>query len=88
MPGQANRPASIHKWKGTHLMGFLNKLFGSHSDRELKKIQPIVDKILALEEPYRQLDDEALKAKTGEFVCSRPHAYMMFMRMLPEMSGC
>ncbi len=48
-------------------MGFLNKLFGSHSDRELKKIQPIVDKILALEEPYRQLDDEALKAKTGEF---------------------
>ena len=48
-------------------MGFLNKLFGSHSDRELKKIQPIVDKILALEEPYRQLDDETLKAKTGEF---------------------
>ena len=48
-------------------MGFLNKLFGSHSDRELKKIQPIVDKILALEEPYRQQDAEALKAKTGEF---------------------
>ena len=48
-------------------MGFLNKLFGSHSDRELKKIQPIVDQIVALEAPYRQLDDEALKAKTAEF---------------------
>ena len=43
------------------------KLFGSHSDRELKKIKPIVDKIEALEEEYRALSDEALKAKTPEF---------------------
>jgi len=44
-----------------------DKLFGSHSDRELKKIKPIADKIEALEEEYRALSDEQLKAKTGEF---------------------
>ncbi|MGM9663049.1 MAG: preprotein translocase subunit SecA [Oscillospiraceae bacterium] len=48
-------------------MGLLNKVFGSYSDRELKKITPIVDKIEALEEPYRALSDAELTAKTGEF---------------------
>ena len=48
-------------------MGLLTKLFGSHSDRELKKIQPIVDRILALEDEYRALDDHALKEKTAQF---------------------
>jgi preprotein translocase subunit SecA len=46
---------------------FLNKIFGSHSDRELKKIRPIVAKIEALEDEYRALTDEELKAKTPEF---------------------
>jgi preprotein translocase subunit SecA len=46
---------------------FLNKIFGSHSDRELKKIRPIVAKIEALEDEYRALTDEQLKAKTQEF---------------------
>ena len=46
---------------------FLDKLFGSRSDRELKKIKPIVDKIEALEEEYKALSDEALKAKTPWF---------------------
>ena len=46
---------------------FLEKLFGSHSDRELKKISPIVERIEALEGEYRALSDEALKAKTAEF---------------------
>ncbi len=46
---------------------FLDKLFGSRSDRELKKIYPIVDKIEALEEEYRALTDEELKAKTPAF---------------------
>ncbi len=46
-------------------MGFFNKLFGSHSDRELKRIQPIVDQILAKEEEYAALSEEALKGQTA-----------------------
>ena len=48
-------------------MGFIKKLFGSHSDRELKKIYPIADQVLALDETYSKLTDEELKAKTPEF---------------------
>ncbi len=48
-------------------MGLISKIFGTHSQRELKKIQPTVDKIIALEEEYRSLSDEALRAKTGIF---------------------
>ena len=48
-------------------MGLLTKLFGTRSQREIKKIQPTVNKILALEEEYKALSEEALKAKTQEF---------------------
>ena len=48
-------------------MGFLDKLFGSRSQREIKKLQPIVDKIIALEDSYSQLSEEELKGKTAEF---------------------
>ncbi|MDO5401571.1 MAG: preprotein translocase subunit SecA [Eubacteriales bacterium] len=48
-------------------MGLFDKLFGTRSQRELKKIQPIVDKILALEEEYKHLSEGELKAKTPEF---------------------
>jgi len=48
-------------------MGLFTKLFGTRSERELKKIQPTVDKILALEEAYKNLSEDALKAKTKEF---------------------
>ena len=48
-------------------MGIIQKIFGTYSQRELKKIYPIVDKIEALEEPYRQLSDAELQAKTPEF---------------------
>lgn len=48
-------------------MGFFEKIFGTYSSRELKKIAPIVDKICALEEEYRALTDEELKAKTPAF---------------------
>ncbi|MBR1659639.1 MAG: DEAD/DEAH box helicase, partial [Oscillospiraceae bacterium] len=48
-------------------MGLLDKIFGSYSDRELKKIRPIVDKIVAMEGEYAALSDEELKAKTPEF---------------------
>ena len=48
-------------------MGIFAKLFGTPSQREIKRIQPTVDKILALEEEYRNLSEEALKGKTAEF---------------------
>ena len=48
-------------------MGLFEKLFGTRSQREIKKIQPIVDKILGMEEEYKALSEEALKAKTQEF---------------------
>ncbi|MBE6981950.1 MAG: preprotein translocase subunit SecA [Ruminococcaceae bacterium] len=48
-------------------MGLFSKLFGTPSEREIKKIRPMVDKILAMEEEYANLSEEALKAKTQEF---------------------
>ena len=39
-------------------MGFLDKLFGSYSEKELKRIRPTVDKVLALEERFRGLSDD------------------------------
>ena len=48
-------------------MGFLKKIFGDYSSREIKRITPIKDKVLALEEEYSKLTDEELKAKTPYF---------------------
>ena len=48
-------------------MGLITKIFGSYSDRELKQIYPIVDKIEALEPEYKALTDQQLTAKTAEF---------------------
>ena len=48
-------------------MGLFTKLFGTRSQREIKKIQPLVDRILSLEEEYKALSEDALRAKTGEF---------------------
>ena len=48
-------------------MGFLDKLFGSYSDRELKKINPIADAIEKLDAAYSKLSDAELRAKTDAF---------------------
>ena len=48
-------------------MGLMTKLFGTYSDRELKAIYPLVDKVEALEDEYRALTDAQLRAKTEEF---------------------
>ena len=48
-------------------MGLLKKLFGTSSEKELRAIKPIVDKIEALDGEYSALTDEQLKAKTPEF---------------------
>ncbi len=45
-------------------MGLMKKLFGTYSDRELKKIKPLADQVLALEEKYKAMSDEELKAMT------------------------
>ena len=48
-------------------MGMIEKVFGTHSERELKRIEPIVDKIEALHDTMAALSDEELKGKTKEF---------------------
>ena len=48
-------------------MGLLAKIFGTRSQKEIKKIQPLVDKILAMESEYAALSEEDLKGKTAWF---------------------
>ena len=48
-------------------MSLIKKLFGNYSEKEIKRILPLQKKVLELEEEYRALSDEDLKAKTGEF---------------------
>ena len=48
-------------------MGLIEKIFGTHSQNELKRIYPIVDHIEALEPEMKQLSDSELKDKTREF---------------------
>ncbi len=48
-------------------MGLMDKLFGSHSKHELKRILPIADKVMALEEKYSSMSDSELKAMTVQF---------------------
>ena len=48
-------------------MGLFTKLFGTRSEREVKKLEPQVEAVMALEEPYKKLTDQDLRAKTQEF---------------------
>ena len=48
-------------------MSLITKIFGTRSQREIKKLQPTMDKILGLEAEYKALSEEALKGKTQEF---------------------
>ena len=48
-------------------MGLFTKIFGTRSQREIKQIQPLVDKILAMESAYAALSEEELKGKTAQF---------------------
>ena len=48
-------------------MSFIEKIFGTHSEHELKRIYPIVDYIESLDSDMQQLSDEELKGKTKEF---------------------
>ena len=48
-------------------MGAFEKIFGTHSERELKRIKPLVDKIEGLRPTMQEMSDDELKAKTPEF---------------------
>ena len=48
-------------------MGFLKKLFGDYSAKEIKRVKPLVQKVLSYEEDFAKLTDTELKAKTPEF---------------------
>ena len=64
-------------------MGLFDKIFGTRSQREVKKLQPIVNKVLALENEYGALSEEALKGKTAEFK-ERLHKGETLDDILPE----
>ena len=51
----------------SEIMGLLSKMIGTHSEREVKRVIPIVNKIEAMEPEMEKLSDEELKAKTPEF---------------------
>ncbi|MBQ7045310.1 MAG: preprotein translocase subunit SecA [Clostridia bacterium] len=48
-------------------MGFLQSIFGNYSAKELKKIEPLKQKVLSLEEEYKALTDDELREKTAQF---------------------
>ena len=48
-------------------MGLFTKIFGTRSQREIKQIQPLVDKILSMEAEFGALSEEELKGKTAQF---------------------
>lgn len=64
-------------------MSFLEKIFGNYSEKELKKINPIVDKIESYDSAMQALSDEELRAKTDEFK-SRLAAGETLDDLLPE----
>ena len=66
-------------------MGFFEKIFGTHSQNELKRIYPIVDRIEAMDADMQKLTDEELRNKTREF----KNCYYLNtkIRNLPEIIG-
>lgn len=48
-------------------MGIFDKIFGTYSERELKRVTPIADRVMALEQDMEKLSDSELRQKTDEF---------------------
>ena len=48
-------------------MGLLTAIFGNYSEKEIKRIRPLLDKVLSYEDEYRALTDDELRNKTDEF---------------------
>lgn len=57
----------LFKYKKEGYFEYIRKILGTYSSREIKKIQPIVNKVMNLEKEYAKLTDEQLKQKTYEF---------------------
>ena len=64
-------------------MGLFQAIFGNYSEKELKRVEPLKQKVLALEEEYRALSDDELRAKTEEFK-ERIEAGATLDSILPE----
>ena len=50
-------------------MGVINKIIGTHSERELKRHKHTLDKVLALKPEMEKLTDDEMRAKTEELIC-------------------
>ncbi len=64
-------------------MGLLDKLFGTQSEREIKRLTPLVDKVMSLEDEYRALSDGELRGRTAQFR-ARLEAGETLDALLPE----
>ena len=78
-----NAPSRGRENGKDEFMSFLDKFFGSRSEREVKKLKPIIDRIEALEPDFAALTDEELRGKTEEFR-SRYRAGETLDELLPE----
>ena len=58
-------PAQDRRATGGNKVGFLEKIFGNSSEKELKRIQPLVNEVLSYEEDMQKLTDEELRGKTA-----------------------
>ena len=67
-------------------MNIIQKIFGTHSQNELKRVYPIADAVMALDEDMQKLSDEELKAKTKEFK-ERLENGETLDDILPELDG-
>jgi len=65
------------------LRKLFEKILGNYSDRELKRITPLADKVMALEDEFKKLTDDELKSKTSEFK-QRYASGETLDKMLPE----
>ena len=69
-------------------MGIFSKIMGTHSERELKRVYPIVDKIEAMGPAMEKLSDEELRAKTDEFKISLWKLMQLSARQQPVYLAC
>ena len=66
------------------MAGLLKKLFGTYSSRELKRIEPIVDRVEALEDTYKKLTEEQLRGKTAQLPPQRLERGETLEDILPD----
>ena len=67
MIGKIYKYAIKDKITGVKNMSLFDKIFGTYSERELKRVRPIADSVMALDEEMQKLSDAQLKEKTQEF---------------------